>query len=129
MAVDERSEYERAASGYAMWPLAAIALVREQASASRWTRIHNRQALVFGLLGTCVYLTLLALPLVIVIADSSISTGATVLIYGIGLCADVVAAVALLVVALRYAKRAGRGELFTIPVVSPLADVLFRQHG
>ena len=117
---------QRAANGYIVWPLALLDLFREPAEATAWTRLHTRQAFVYGLVATLGYLVLLALPLLIVIPFSSISTTAVIWIYVLGLLADVAAAVVLFGLTLRFRERALRGELFSIPLVTPLADRLFR---
>jgi uncharacterized membrane protein len=122
----ERSDYDRAAIGYLVWPSSLLALARESPAASNWTRIHTRQAAIYGLVVTVAYVALLAVPLFIVIGVPSISTGATVVVYAIGLLADLVAFVALVAVTLGCASRASRGELFAIPVVSAIADRVFR---
>jgi len=88
-------------------------------------RIHTRQALTFGLGASIGFVVVLALPLSIVIADAGISTGATIAVYTAGLLLDAIVVVALTVLAFSYSARAARGELFTIPLVSPIADRLF----
>jgi uncharacterized membrane protein len=123
--IEEQQDYQRASSAYLVWPLALAALLREAPAASRWTRIHTRQALTFGLAASIGYVILLALPLIIVIADASITTGMTVGVYTAGLVADAIVFIMLMVLAFSYAARAGRGELFTIPVVSAIADRVF----
>ncbi len=122
----DRSEFDRAATGYLIWPLALFALAREEATAPTWARIHHRQAVMYGLVVSLGYLVLLALPLIIVIGDASISTGATVAVYAVGLVVDLVVLGALVAVTFAYANKAARGELFSIPVVSALTDRLFR---
>jgi len=122
----ERSDFDRAAIGYLVWPSSLLALARESPAASTWTRIHTRQAAMYGLVVTVAYLILLAVPLFIVIGVPSISTGATVLVYAIGLGVDLIAFVALVALTLACAGRASRGELFAIPVVSALTDRVFR---
>jgi hypothetical protein len=57
--------------------IALAALLREDPAASRWSRIHTRQAFTFGLTATVGYLVLLALPMLVVIGDAGISTGTT----------------------------------------------------
>jgi uncharacterized membrane protein len=109
-----------------VWPLALAALVREAPEASRWTRIHTRQALTFGILASVGFVVLMALPLLTVIIDAGISTGATVTVYMAGLLLDAIVFVTLTVLAFSYSARAGRGELFTIPIVSAIADRAFR---
>jgi len=123
--LEEQEDYQRAASAYLVWPLALAAIVREAPEASRWSRIHTRQALAFGILATAGFLLLMAVPLLVVIADAQISTGATVAVYSVGLVLDLIAFVALLARAVSYAARAGRGELFTIPLISPISDRVF----
>lgn len=116
----------RAANAYAVWPLALLDLFREPPNATAWTRLHTRQAFVYGLVATLGYLVLLALPLLIVIPLSSVSTTVVIWIYALGLIADFVAAIVLLGLTLSYRERALRGELFSIRYVTPLADRLFR---
>lgn len=126
--IEEQQDYQHASSAYLVWPLALAALLREDPAASRWSRIHTRQALTFGLTATAGYLLLLALPMLVVIGDAGISTGTTVAVYGAGLALDAVAFIALAYFAFSYAARAARGELFTIPLVSALADRFFKTH-
>jgi hypothetical protein len=121
----EQEDYQRAASAYLVWPLALAAIVREAPEASRWSRIHTRQALAYGVLATVGFVLLMGLPLIVVIADAQISTGATVAVYAVGLVLDLIAFVVLLALAASYAARAGRGELFTIPLISALSDRVF----
>ncbi len=123
--VEERQDDQRASGAYLVWPLALAALLAETPATSRWTRIHTRQALAFGLGAGAGYVVLLALPLLFVVADAGISTGTTVGVYSVGLTLDVIGFVVLTVLAFSYAARAGRGELFTIPLVSRIADRLF----
>jgi len=123
--IEEQPDYQSAASAYLVWPLALAALMREDPAASRWSRIHTRQALTFGLAATIGYVVLLALPLLVVLFDAGISTGMTVIVYSVGLVLDVVVFIALTVLVFSYAARAGRGELFTIPVISAIADRVF----
>jgi hypothetical protein len=47
-------------------------------------------------------------------------------VYGIGLAADVIVGLALLLLGVRYAARAARGELFSIPGVTSIVDRWFR---
>lgn len=123
---DDLDPNRRAANAYAVWPLALVDLFHEPPSATAWTRLHTRQAFVYGLVAALGYLVLLALPLLIVIPLNAVSTTAVVWIYTLGLLADVVAAIALLGLTLKYRGRALRGELFSIRFVTPLADRLFR---
>jgi uncharacterized membrane protein len=65
---------------------------------------------------------LLAIPLVIVIAIPGISAGATIAIYGVALVVDLLVAILIALIGVRYAAKAARGELFSIPVVTPIVD-------
>jgi uncharacterized membrane protein len=123
---DDEEIRRTAAAGYLVWPLAIADIVREPENATIWSRLHARQALVYGVLGTLAYGLLLALPLIAVMAFSGIDTGTTVLLYGIGLVLDVVAGVFFLWLTARYYQRTVRGELFRIPIVTPIADRFFR---
>jgi hypothetical protein len=123
--IEEQHDYQSAASAYLVWPLAVAALIREDPGASRWSRIHTRQALTFGLAASAGFVTVLALPLLIVIFNAGISTGTTVAVYAAGIALDLLIVIVLTVLAFSYAARAARGELFTIPLVSALADRIF----
>jgi hypothetical protein len=123
--LEEQQDYQSASSAYLIWPLALAALLREPAAAPRWSRIHTRQALTFGLTASIAFIVVLALPLLVVIGDPGISTGMTVGLYTAGLLLDAIVFIAVTVLAFSYAARASRGELFTIPVVSSLADRIF----
>jgi hypothetical protein len=119
---------QRAANAYAVWPLAVLDLFREPPETTAWSRLHTRQAFVFGIVATLAYLVLLALPFLIVVAIPPLSgsTGAVVWLYALGLFADIVGAFVVMGLALSYRERALRGELFAIRVVTPLADRVFR---
>ncbi len=119
-------EQRRAATAYLVWPLAFANMVRDDNAGTIWGRLHARQAFVFGLLAGLVFLLILAIPLVLVIANSKVTTGQTIAIYTGGLIADVASGVFFLVLAIRYCTRASRGELFAIPVVTPIVDTVFR---
>jgi uncharacterized membrane protein len=101
-------------------------MARQDPEATIWVRVHARQALVLGLLGSIGFLVVLALPLAAVIAFPAMSPEVTIAVYAAGLVIDAVVGIGLLVTALRYAARAARGELFTIPVVTPIVDRWFK---
>ncbi|MBV8298989.1 MAG: hypothetical protein JO083_05555 [Candidatus Eremiobacteraeota bacterium] len=125
---DNRDLQQRAANAYVVWPLAVLDLFREPADATAWSRLHTRQAFVYGVLATFAYLVLLALPLLllIVIPPLAASTTAVVVLYALGMLADLVGAFVLIGLSLSYRERALRGELFAVPYVTPLADRVFR---
>lgn len=107
-----------------MWPLAAFELARSQRERSLWARLHARQALLFGALASALFVLLLLVPLVASFALLA-RLDAIIVIYEVALLADVVFAGWWLVVAVRYAVRASRGELFDIPVAAKLGERLF----
>lgn len=119
---------QRAANAYAIWPLAVLDLFREPVEATAWSRLHTRQAFVFGIAATVAYLALLALPLLILIAIPPLAGSLTgvVWLYAVGLLADIIGAFVLVGLTLSYRERTLRGELFSIPYVTPIADRVFR---
>jgi hypothetical protein len=119
---------QRAANAYAVWPLAVLDLFREPSEATAWSRLHTRQAFVYGIVATLAYVLLLALPLLLVIAVPPLagSLTAVVWVYAVGLLADIVGAFVLMGLSLSYRERALRGELFAIRFVTPIADRVFR---
>lgn len=100
--------------------------MRESDTDTLWVRFHSRQAFVFGILSSVVFIVVLAIPLVAVLSTPGISTGTTIGIYVAGLIADLVAVITIAVLSIRYSARAARGELFEIPLVSSVVDRLFR---
>ncbi|HEY0613254.1 MAG TPA: hypothetical protein VGC96_01390 [Candidatus Elarobacter sp.] len=125
---DDLDLRQRAANAYVVWPLAVLDLFREPPDATAWSRLHTRQAFVYGIAATLAYLMLLALPLLllILIPPLASSTAAVVWLYSLGLLADILGALFLFGLSMGYRERALRGELFAIPAVTPLADRLFR---
>jgi len=112
-----------------IWPLAALDVLREAPNATIWSRLHARQALVFGIVALAGYAIVLALPLAVTSVVPAISTGATIAIYGVGLVVDVVVLIALFGLAARYYTRAKRGSLFGIPLVTTIVDRFFPVRG
>jgi uncharacterized membrane protein len=125
---DDLDLRQRAANAYLVWPLAVLDLFREPADATAWSRLHTRQAFVYGIIAAVAYVVLLALPLLLIVAIPPLarSTTAVVWIYALGLFADIVGAFVLMGLSLSCRERALRGELFTIPYVTPVADRFFR---
>ena len=119
---------QRAANAYVVWPLAVLDLFREPPDSTAWSRLHTRQAFVYGIAGTLAYLVLLALPLLLTVLIPPLagSTTGVVVIYSLGLFADVLGAVFWFVLSMRYREDVLRGRLFAIPYVTPVADRLFR---
>jgi hypothetical protein len=116
---------ERAAMAYAIWPLALFDAFRAAPETTAWARVHSRQAVVFGVLATLAYLVLLAIPLLVVLAVPGIALGIVVWVYAVGMLADVIGAFTLFGLAMTFRERTLRGDLFAIPLVTPLAGRLF----
>jgi hypothetical protein len=111
---------------YIVWPLALFDVLRSLPEATAWSRLHSRQAFVFGLVATIAYVLLLAVPLLVVIAVPGIALGVVVWVYAVGLLADLIGAFTLFGLAMTYRERAARGELFAIPLITALVDRFFR---
>jgi uncharacterized membrane protein len=124
---DPATEHQRAATGYLIWPLAIVDLLREPRDASQWARIHARQAIAFGALATLVYAILLSLPLILVSVLPTVSTTLIVVVYAAGILADLVGAMLLFGFAIAFSGRAARGELFAIPLITALVDRFVRR--
>jgi uncharacterized membrane protein len=120
--IDSEDEHRRAANAYLIWPLALASFVSDGDGSSAWVRVHARQALALGVLGSLALFVLLGLPLLTVLAVPDISSEATIAVYAAGIVADAAFFIAMLAVAARCAIRAARGELFSIPVVTPVVD-------
>ena len=98
-------------------------VVREQKS--HWLQIHIRQALWFGILAGTVALVALVWPLVLTAivgatAPPSALIGATIWIYVLAFILDLAVFAIFLILALRYSRRAARGEMFEVPYVAPI---------
>jgi hypothetical protein len=119
---------QRAANAYVVWPLAVLDLFREPPEATAWSRLHTRQAFVYGIAATLAYLVLLALPFLIVVLVPPLAASLTAIVwvYSLGLLADIVGAIVLMGLSLSYRERTLRGELFAIRFVTPVADRVFR---
>jgi hypothetical protein len=94
-----------------------------------WSRLHTRQALIFGLLATLAYGIVLTIPLLVVIAVPAISPEAIVRVYGAGLFIDALGALAVAALAVSLYRKARRGALFRIALVTPLVDRLLPLGG
>jgi hypothetical protein len=125
---DETELRRRAGNAYLVWPLAALELFRESPGSTAWSRLHIRQAFVYGIVATVAYIVLLALPLllIVIIPPLAASTLGVVIVYAIGLLADIVGAFVLFGLAMTFRERALRGQLFAIPVITPVTDRVFR---
>jgi hypothetical protein len=106
-----------------VWPLAFLELVRSPREGSLWSRLHARQAAVFGCLASAGFLILFAVPFALSVAIGN--TAAIIMIYTVFLSVDAVVGLALFGFALWYSIRASRGELFDIPLAAPISGRLF----
>ena len=93
--------------------------------ASSWFRFHIRQALGFGILSSAIGLAALVWPLVLSVLLGNVV--ATLWIYGLAMLIDLALLVIWLLLALRYSRRAARGELFDVPWVARLTGTSVRK--
>ena len=122
---DTLDEHERAALHYLVWPVAIVDAFRSDNS-TLWSRLHARQAALFGFLATAGYFVLLAVPFIIAVSYGALlGTSGTIWLYGCCFMLDIVVALILMIGTIRYSLRARRGDLFTIPLVSTMSDRLF----
>src|SRR5581483_9134046 len=85
----DSDETSRAATEYLAWPLAFFELARTSNSpGTLWYRAHLAQAAVLGVLCSVALFTVLAIPLLIVIALGGPAAGVTIAIYGVALAVD-----------------------------------------
>jgi len=122
-------EYARAATAYIAWPLAIFELTR-RAPGSLWYRAHMRQAVVLGAIVWLAFFVVLALPLVLFIVLGGPPETLTIEIYSAALVMDVAVFATAAFVLITCAIRASHGELFTVPLITPLSERLFlRRRG
>ena len=122
-------EYARAATAYIAWPLAVFELTR-RAPGSLWYRAHMRQATVLGAIVWSALFVVLALPLVLFVVLGGPPETLTIEIYAAALVIDVVVFAAAAFIVIGSAVRASHGELFSIPLITPLSERLFlRRRG
>jgi uncharacterized membrane protein len=122
-------EYARAATAYIAWPLAIFELAR-RAPGSLWYRTHMRQATVLGALVWTALFIVLALPLVLFVVLGGPPETLTIEIYAAALVIDVVVFAAAALIVISSAIRASHGELFSLPLITPLSERLFlRRRG
>ena len=95
-----------------LWPAALYEYSIEREPASSWYRQQIRQALAFGLRWTLWGSIALVWPLALSLLARSIV--ATLVFYTVAFVLDAVLFAVWLVRALRYSKRAARGETFTL---------------
>ena len=99
-----------------MWPLAIVERIAPREDGSHWYAFHLKQALWFGNLAAIAGLLALVWPLILTSLVASIAV--TIWIYWLALLIDCTLLVAWIVLALRYSRRAARGEFFVIPWVA-----------
>lgn len=74
---------------------------------------------------TAVLLLVLSIPLALVLALGSTEAAVTIRIYAVALGLDAVVFGAAASLVIRAAVRAARGEIFSLPVVTPICERLF----
>lgn len=90
-----------------------------------WYRTHLRQATVLGILLTAVLLVVLSIPLGLVLMMGGPEAAITIRIYAVALILDALVFGAAAVLVIGAAVRAARGEIFSLPVVTPICERLF----
>ncbi len=120
-----QAETRLAAQAYLAWPIALYERIAPRDGASNWYKVHLRQALWFGNIAALGAFIAFVWPLAasLLIAD----VVATLWIYGLALLIDIAYFVLWLVLAMRYSRRAARGELFTIPLVARVTGTWSRK--
>jgi hypothetical protein len=98
--------------GYLVWPAALYEQYVEREPASSWYRLQIRQAVRFGVISTAIAIAALVWPLVVSLLAGSLTL--TLVVYVIAMLADCALFVIWLRHALRYSKRAARGETFAL---------------
>ena len=101
---------------YLAWPVAVYEAIAPRADATHWYRLHLKQALWFGNLAALAGFLALVWPLLLsfFIADPL----GVIWAYALAMLIDIALFVLWLVLALRYSRRAGRGEFFQIAWLS-----------
>lgn len=110
---------------YLAWPVALYECVAPREEASRWYHFHMRQALWFGIISSVVGLGALLWPLVASIFIASAVV--TIWLYAVAMAIDVVLLGLWAILSIRYAQRAGAGQLFDVPWVTRLTGVTSRK--
>lgn len=105
-------EQRRAALGYLVWPAALYEQFVEREPASTWYRLQIAQAVRFGIRSTAIGIAALVWPLIVSLLVGSLTF--TLVAYVIALVLDAALFVLWLRHALRYSKRAARGETFAL---------------
>ena len=91
-------------------------MVRE--TKSNWLRFQTRQALWFGILAGLVEFAALLWPLLLSVLFPNVL--AIEIVYGLAFVLDIAVFAVVLTLAIRYSRRAARGEMFDIPLVTNL---------
>ena len=106
------------AVAYYVWPLALYEAIAPRADASSWYRFQMRQALGFGIIAAVIGFAALLWPLLASFAIADVTL--TIWVYGVALLGDAALLAVWIVLAARYSRRAGNGELFDVPWVARL---------
>ncbi|HEY1727556.1 MAG TPA: hypothetical protein VGG22_04150 [Candidatus Baltobacteraceae bacterium] len=95
-----------------------------------WYRAHLRQATVLGAIIWFALFVVLALPLVLFVILGGPPETLTIEIYSAALVVDIIVFAAAAFIVISSAVRASHGELFSIPLITPLSERLFlRRRG
>jgi hypothetical protein len=105
-------EQRRAALGYLVWPAALYERFAEREPASSWYRQQIRQAVRFGANACLIGFAALLWPLVLSLLFGNLT--ATLVFYALAIAIDIALFGIWLRRALKYSKRAARGETFAL---------------
>jgi hypothetical protein len=114
------------ATAYFAWPIAVAERIAPREEASSWYRFQMRQAFWFGNVAALIGSAALLWPLLASFVVTNVTV--TIWLYVFAILLDLTFFVAWLVLALRYGRRAGRGELFDVPWLVRLTGASSRKR-
>jgi hypothetical protein len=113
-------------TAYYAWPIAIADRIAPRPESTSWFRFHMHQAFWFGAISFAVGMVALCWPLLASFVVTSVAV--TIWLYAVAMLADVGLFVMWLVLAVRYARRSSRGELFDVPWVVRLTGASSRKR-
>ena len=101
---------------YLAWPVAVYDRIAPREETSNWYRFQMRQALWFGNLAVAIALVAFTWPLLLSFFVGDVTI--VIWVYAVAMALDTAIFVTWLVLAIRYSRRAARGDLFDVPWVT-----------
>lgn len=105
-------------TAFLAWPVAIFDRIAPREEASSWYEFQMAQAFWFGAISWGVGLLALAWPLLLSFLIPNVLL--TIWLYAVAMLADVALFVVWIVLAIRYSRKAARGDLFDVPWVTRL---------